>query len=367
MNATSRTRRLSVALAVVTLAALGGDVGLSARTDVVTGAAGRPSLSRPAVDTGGHGTKNGIVTPSTTAVSTTPSSAPPESARAKRRSDGGLRPGEKVPSPGHHDEDEDTPDVNNGEGQNATSTKLLGYHNGPTQTSPRIYLVFWGGSWTSTGDPNGVASRLHYFYQGLGGSSWGSVLKQYGSTAGTFTNPTGQYRGWLRDTTYVPAQPTQAQVAAAAQRAALRVNDLAYNAQYVIATPYGVVDQYSTAKSFCAWHNYTYVSGSNWVTYTSLPYTPYLDDLGRRCGGGKVNGSNGRLDGVTILASHEYAETVNDPGLNAWYDADRDENADKCSWINLRNYTLTNGYAFPVQPYWSNSWRQTYGYGCYYS
>ena len=77
--------------------------------------------------------------------------------------------------------------------------------------------------------------------------------------------------------------------------------------------------------------------------------------------------SNGVLDGVTILASHEYAETVNDPQLNNWYDINGHENADKCSWVNLSNYTLTNGYVLPVQPYWSNAWRTTYGYGCYYS
>jgi hypothetical protein len=28
---------------------------------------------------------------------------------------------------------------------------------------------------------------------------------------------------------------------------------------------------------------------------------------------------------------------------------------------------LANGYWFPVQPYWSNDWRTTYSYGCFYS
>jgi hypothetical protein len=29
---------------------------------------------------------------------------------------------------------------------------------------------------------------------------------------------------------------------------------------------------------------------------------------------------------------HELAEAATDPELNAWQDADRNENADKCSW-----------------------------------
>jgi hypothetical protein len=144
------------------------------------------------------------------------------------------------------------------------------------------------------------------------------------------------------------------------------MNDYNYNSQYIIATPWGVVDQYSTAKSFCGWHNYTTI-GNSWVTYTSLPYTPYMDAIGRGCGRGKVNGTSGLLDGVTIMAGHEYAESVNDPSLNAWYDADGDENADKCSWVNLQNRTLANGYSFPMQPYWSNLWRNQYGYACYFS
>jgi len=95
---------------------------------------------------------------------------------------------------------------------------------------------------------------------------------------------------------------------------------------------------------------------------------PYLDALGRRCGGRTVNGgANGRLDGVTILAAHEYTETINDPDFQAWYDSDGHELADKCSWINLTNYTLRNGQSFPVQPLWSNRLRKERGNGCSYS
>jgi hypothetical protein len=195
-----------------------------------------------------------------------------------------------------------------------------------------------------------------------------NVLKQYSGSSGAFTNPIGQYKGWIQDTSAVPARPTKADIANAAARAAVRLNDVNYNAQYIIATPWGVLDQSSTANNYCAWHNWTGVTGrTGWTTYTAMPYIPYEDYLGRGCGKGKVNGANGVLDGVTILASHEYAESVNDPGLNAWFDAAGDENADKCSWQNLANRVLSNGYTFPVQPSWSNYYRTHYGNGCLYS
>jgi hypothetical protein len=249
--------------------------------------------------------------------------------------------------------------------RDATSSKMLRYHGGVIQKAPRIYLVYWGPNWFSGGDPDGVANRLNLFLKGIGGSTYAEGLKEYEGAGTTFTNPRGQYRGWRHDKLAIPTHPTRAQVEAAVRRAAAYFNDFSYNALYVIATPWGVTDQRLNDHDWCAWHNWI-PAGSRWVTFAVIPYMPYLDALGRGCGGGTVNGSTGKLDGVTILAAHEYTETVNDPSFEAWYDVDGDEIADKCSWINLRNTTLTNGYSFPVQPMWSNRLRQEQGNGCGY-
>jgi hypothetical protein len=346
------------------LGALAAGTALVAGLVIAADSASAPHSHRAttaAAETGGQANdRNATRGTSDGSVSATPKGLPPQQGMAKRH----AGPSARAPRPASHG----TEEVENGEAQNPASAKLLTWRGGAVQTAPRIYLVLWGPSWSTNGDPYGVANRLHYFYGGVGGSSVANVLKQFSGSAGAFTNPTAQYAGWLSDTTAVPAYPTQADIAAAAKRAAARVNNYSYNAQYVVATPWGVVDQYSTQNSFCGWHNWTLAGPSgSWVTYTSLPYAPYLDYLGRGCGGKKVNGANGVLDGVTILALHEYAETVNDPGLNGWLDADNSENGDKCSWINLANKTLSNGYVFPVQPTWSNTWKTQYGYGCYYS
>jgi hypothetical protein len=348
-KARKTTRRLVPVAAGIAVAAAVATIGTGTHSQLRPTVAGAPNVM-PA--------KIALVSEAPT--SHTRLGLPPLSARAHKHV-AALQA--RVPRPEEQNEEEE---IQNGESQNGYSTKLMTYRGGPVQTTPRIYLVFWGTSWFNGGDPNGVANRLHFFYQGVGGSAWADVLKQYGSNYGTFSNPTAQYQGWLKDSTPVPTNPTQADVAAAARRAAVAMNDFSYNAQYVIALPWGVVDQYSTANGFCAWHNWTSTT-NGWITYTSLPYTPYMDAIGRGCGGGKVNGTSGTLDGVTINAGHEYAETVNDPGLNAWADSDGSENGDKCSWVSLGNRTLANGYSFPLQPTWSNNWRSQYGYGCYFS
>jgi hypothetical protein len=249
--------------------------------------------------------------------------------------------------------------------RDATSTKLLSYHGGRVQTAPRIYLIYWGPSWFSAGDPSGVANRLNLFYKGIGGSAYAEALKEYAGKSSVFTNPSTQYKGWRQDTSPVPRHPSQTQIEAVVRRAATQLNDFSYNAQYVIATVWGVSDQLLNEHRWCAWHDWTAAGPTGrWVTFTSMPYMPYLDSLGRRCGGGTVNGEKGELDGVTILAAHEYSESVNDPDFRAWYDSDGDEIADKCSWINLTNAVLRNGYAFPVQPQWSNARRKAEGNGC---
>lgn len=253
-----------------------------------------------------------------------------------------------------------------------TKSQLYLYNqgNGVVQTSPRVYLILWG-DWSSKGDPYALQTRLYQLYNGLGNTSWGTVLTQYqtGCTKGTWNctgahagNPANPYKGYWKDTRAVPTTPTQSQIAAEAARAAVAFGDYSYNAQYVIALPTGHGDTQFAGKggSDCAWHSWTSVNGS-WVTYTALPYQTDANN----CYAYSVNGLSGRLDGVTLVASHEYAESVTNPGTNAWYDNDSpgQENGDKCSGYGA-NLKLSNGYTFPIQMTWSNYHRYYYGAGC---
>jgi hypothetical protein len=61
---------------------------------------------------------------------------------------------------------------------------------------------------------------------------------------------------------------------------------------------------------------------------------------------------------------HELSETVTDPDLNAWYDRQGNENADKCAWTFGTTYTTGGGKTanvklgsrdFLLQRNWVNS------------
>lgn len=234
------------------------------------------------------------------------------------------------------------------------------------ETSPKLYLVFWGSQWSS--DPSGEAAILQSFYAGLGGSTWNGIVTQYcqGVAVGTVScngagqsagNPAGIYAGaWFDNGAAAPSSPTQTDLANEAVAAASHFGNTtaASNAstQYVIATAHGN-NQAGLGSSFCAWHS-SVASGFGNIAYTNLPY---VTDAGANCGA-NFNGL-GANAGITIVAGHEFAETESDQfPPTGWMDGVGAEIGDKCAWISsgqgaVQNVAFSTG-TFPMQSLWSN-------------
>ena len=257
----------------------------------------------------------------------------------------------------------------------------LTYHGGVggigVETSPKVYLVFFGTQWTNN-DPSGEASREQSFLGAVGGSSWLNSVTQYcqGVASGTtFCNGAGQAAGnpsgilqgvWFDTGVTAPSQPTQSQLAAEAVRAAQHFGNTAAGSnnttQYVIATAHGN-NASGFGTQYCAYHSSTSSSYGN-VAYTNLPY---MTDAGASCGA-NFNGL-GANAGQTIVEGHELAETISDQFPNGgWLDSSGAENGDKCAWISSgqgasANVSLPGGGTFPVQSLWSNAFNSGAG-GC---
>jgi serine protease len=234
--------------------------------------------------------------------------------------------------------------------KNAKPASNLLYNGGPVQTSPKLYVVFWGSAWNGSGDPDGVRAQLKAFYGTIGGSSWLNSVTQYTQSDGQAVGNAGNiFAGSYVDTSSTPPRhPTQSQMAAEAKKAAAHFGDYSANASYVVAMPHGVTPS-GFGSQYCAYHSSTNASGGT-IAWTNLAYIP---DAGPTCGVGAVN-SPGTLDGVTIVSGHEQAETETDPQPNSgWLDSSGAENGDKCAWIDLENNPDAGGY--PTQPLWSNA------------
>jgi hypothetical protein len=232
--------------------------------------------------------------------------------------------------------------------------QTLQYFGGPVERTPAIFIVFWGFN-VSGSDPSGEQAYMTAFFNGTGGSPWMATDKQYyqikGGVHQKIKNPVGQLHGTWVDSSSVPSSPSDAQIRAeaAAAEAHFGYNK---NANYIVATPHAH-NSPGFGSSFCAYHSPT-TSGGGEISYSNMPY---ITDAGRSCGENSVNpGSAGLLDGVSIVAGHEEAESQTDPEVNlntAWANNSYGEIGDICAWQGLANITLSSG-KFAVQPLWSN-------------
>jgi hypothetical protein len=254
----------------------------------------------------------------------------------------------------------------------------------PTGTvlqSPGAYVIFWGSEWQTGFTVNGYTNvqamtYVQDLFNGIGGSSWANIDAQYcmgvaagtvhcPSTAALVGNPSTQLLAapWVDSGVAVPGTPSNSDIANEAIRA---TSHFGYNphANYLVFTPTGK----STAgfgSGFCAWHSglirYNNVSHSYEIlSFSNIPYQP---DQPSTCGRNFVNMvsdlyGHGEFDGLSIVAGHEYAESVTDPdATSGWYDTGSvftGEIGDKCAWdVQTQNVTL-GGKDFAMQPLWSN-------------
>src|SRR5436305_687498 len=241
----------------------------------------------------------------------------------------------------------------------------MAYYGGHVQTSPKVYLVYWGwgesgafpaatncapqtiteGSTTATlaCDPDGAGKRMADFVYQLGGTDWAGVQTQYYQTdsAGnkqSITNPQNQLGGiWVDDANDISGLPktsagnpggptnTYTELAQEAARAISHfgITDLT-NANIVIAQPPNYSDPNAVSTGYCAFHDYTqpniengiYNGVQSGIAYTNMPYALAINSGGANvCGENAVNpGAGGKLGGYSIVLGPEIEESVTDPG-----------------------------------------------------
>jgi hypothetical protein len=124
----------------------------------------------------------------------------------------------------------------------------------------------------------------------------------------------------------------------------------------------GGLEGFCSFASVCAWHH----------QWGSLYFVvqPYVG-MGFGCQSGESPNNNADADSAINTMSHEMNESLTDPAGGSWFDANGNENGDKCAWLfgtplggaagHLYNQ-LINGAGYFVQAEWSNQ-----SSGCVYS
>lgn len=239
----------------------------------------------------------------------------------------------------------------NGQGDASNrSTKTgngINYHGGPVILGTTNLYFIWYGNWSN----NTATSILPAFAKSIGGSPYFNINTTYYDGSGTHVTNSVALPSKLGQTTDAYSQGTVLTDAAVQKVVsnAITSGKLAKdpNGVYLVLTSSDVNESSGFCTQYCAWHTYGTIAGSN-IKYG---FVGNPDRCPSACQAqptsASPNGNQG-ADGMVSLIAHELEESVTDPNLNAWYDRQGNENADKCAWTFGTVSTASNGSYYNV-------------------
>ena len=226
-----------------------------------------------------------------------------------------------------------------------TSSPNLIYHGGPVMTgTTEVFPIFWGSSWTSYAANGGdEISGIDSFYGGVSGSNYANTNTEYTDTSTHTVSPAVIANGHVIDGSAAPSRAPSTS-AILAEVAKLYPNPTA-NAYYPV-----YIDQPRGHAGYCAWHSAGTINSKTvqFAFFFKLDGDPGCDPQST------TNQSEG-LQALGNVTGHELSEMMTDPQLNAWYDSQGAENADKCAWTFGGSLITLGTTSWKIQGNWSNS------------
>jgi hypothetical protein len=211
----------------------------------------------------------------------------------------------------------------------------INFHNGSVLHTVNLYYI-WYGNW-----PQASKDVLTHFANNIGGSPYFAINTTYGDATANVPNAV----------TYVASHTdagtstalSDANILAIVQNA-IASGDLGPadpNGLYMLLTGPGVTATSGFLTQYCGWHDWSAYNGTN------IQYAFVGNATGRHltsCAA-QTTSPNGdaAIDGMVSVMAHELEETATDPRGAGWYDAQGDENGDKCAWKFGTTYVAPNG------------------------
>jgi len=219
-----------------------------------------------------------------------------------------------------------------------TRTAGISYHGGPVLLGTTNAYYIWYGNWAN----NTAVSILTDLANTIGGSPYFNINTTYYNGSNTHVTNAVHYAGSTTDSysqgTALSDNAIQAIVSAKIASGALPKDT---NGVYFVLTSADVNETSGFCTQYCGWHTNATISGSD----IKFAFIGNPDRCPSACEDQSASSPNGNpgADGMASIISHELEETVSDPDLNAWYDRQGNENADKCAWTFGATYAAANG------------------------
>ena len=221
-------------------------------------------------------------------------------------------------------------------GSTGVITPNITSHGGDVMITPNVYLI-WYGNWNqSNGSDTATGQQIvRDFLFGLNGSNYYQTNTSYygrsGYVSGTFA-VSGQYTDSYSQGKRLSDSRVKSVVTHAISSGLAKDT----NGIYFVLTSSDVSESSGFCSQYCGWHTYGTISGTN-IKYA---FVGNANRCLRSCAAQSIgpNGNAG-VDGMVSVIAHELEETNTDPNLNAWYDSNGSEDADKCAWTFGLNQT----------------------------
>jgi hypothetical protein len=246
----------------------------------------------------------------------------------------------------------------NGQGGRKVTGNGINYHGGPVILGTTNVYYIWYGNWSG----NTASTILTNLAQTIGGSPYFNINTTYYDGATNHVSNAVTYSGSTNDSysrgTALSDAGVQGVVSDAISSGRLPKDT---NGVYFVLTSADVNETSGFCTQYCGWHTHGTISGSD----IKFAFIGNPDRCPSACAA-QSTGPNGNAgaDGMASIISHELEEAVTDPDLNAWYDRQGAENADKCAWTfgsmstaqNGSRYNMTlGGRNYLIQQNWVNA------------
>jgi hypothetical protein len=221
----------------------------------------------------------------------------------------------------------------------AKAIALLLDHGGPVLLHSHTVAIFWG---PTSAFEAGLETAMPSLLAGMNGSAYLGVAQQYMRST---TQIGSSFDGSIQDTSTPPKQ-------------ALSPSDLGTEVAKVVPAPdpstiYFVFTSNLPKINYCAYHSDATANGVL-VEVAYVPRQPAgcspLTNVNLQ-----ANTYSEGVQAAADSAAHEFMEAVTDPHLDAWYDKNGYEIADKCEYDYQGVVHLANHTTWQIQSEWSNA------------
>ncbi len=227
-----------------------------------------------------------------------------------------------------------------GVGQLGTSGNGITYHGGPLMLgTPNVYYI-WYGNWAA--DPTAV-SILQHFAQFDGGSPYYGISTTYYNGSGTDISNSINFGSTYSDNYSRGKSLADSDIFTIVSKAITGGHlPSDSNGIYFVLTWQDVTETSGFITKYCGWHTHGTIGG------VDIKYA-FVGDANTQglaaCATQLTSSPNGdpAADAMASVVAHELEESTSDPDLNAWYDSQGNEDADKCAWTFGTTYFALNG------------------------